>query len=52
MQLEAKEIPLRLLEGSLVLDLNVSGKRQGQCGLSRGRAPCWTPRAGGGDLAE
>lgn len=52
MQLEAKEIPLRLLEGSLGLDLNVSGKRQGQCGQSRGRAPCWMPRAGGGDLAQ
>lgn len=52
MQLEAKEIPLRLLEGSLGLGLNVSGKRQGQCGQSLGRAPCWMPRAGGGDLAQ
>lgn len=52
MQLEAEEIPPRWLEGSEGLGLNASGRRQGQCGQSRGRAPCWMPRAGRGDLAQ
>lgn len=49
---EVEEIPSRLLEGSEGLDLNASRKRQGLCGHSRGRAPCWIPRVGRGCLAQ